>query len=693
MAPSMPPKPAGDLSTEALATLLAVTSTLESETERARLIATGISSVVTCSFAGVGVRGHDGRWNGFFDVPAGGPHATEAELEEIHLSMRGRRSRRLDASDGPARALLHRYRLGSLVGYPLATRRDSHGLLLLGLAGDSPLRPEQAHACHLLASTLALGIENLRLRGNLERLVDERTRELQAAASRQRALLDLTNNLVRNLGRESLLQAICASLKDVLPFDRASLALLDDTGARVELHAVTGTLEHPLILPVGYRAPLSESLLRDVIRGNEARLCNDLEAGEAIAEERQLHELGVRSYVLFPLFFRDRVIGSLNLSSTRCNAYRPQDVALIGEVAAQVALAVANMLTYEQIDALRSRAEQENVYLKEELEAEKGFEEIAGRNDTMARILQQVEQVAPTRATVLICGETGTGKELVARAIHQASDRRGRPLVKVNCAAISAGLVESELFGHEKGAFTGAAGTRIGRFEFAHGGTLFLDEVGELALDTQAKLLRVLQEGEFERVGSNRPIRVDVRLIAATNRDLQQAVAAGEFRSDLYYRLSVFPLDLPPLRARRDDIPLICDHLLGRLARKLGKRLTGIDADSLTRLAGYPWPGNVRELQNVLERAAILSPGPVVVVDDVAAEDVDTQRTPEPTATLATLEAAERAHIVEALRRTDWVIAGPAGAAELLDINPNTLRSRMKKMGISRLAAAAPADD
>ncbi len=678
----------GGQSTEALAILLAVTSTLESEGERARLIATGISSVMACSFAGVGIRSANGGWDGFFDLPDAAPAVTDAELDEIHSTMRGRRSRRFSAGTDPVPKMLTRYGLGSLIGYPLATRRDSHGLLLVGLQEDRPLTPAQGHTCHLLASALALGIENLRLRADLERRVEERTRDLHTAASRQRALLQLTNNLVRNLNRTSLLQAICDSLEDVLPFDRASLALIDHSRAQVELHAVTGSLTHPLMLPIGHRIALQDSVLHDVISANRPRLNNDL-GGDLVAEERQLHELGVRSYVFYPLCFSGKVVGTLNLSSTRRHAYRTADVELVGEVAAQVALAVTNMLTYEEIQTLRSRAEQENVYLKQELATEHGFDEIAGRSDSLTDILNQVEQVAPTTATVLICGETGTGKELIARAIHRASNRRDQALVKINCAAISAGLVESELFGHEKGAFTGAATTRVGRFEFADGGTLFLDEVGELSLDTQAKLLRVLQEGEFERVGSNRPIRVDVRLIAATNRDLQQAVVAGEFRSDLYYRLSVFPLSLPPLRERQDDIPAICEHLLARLSRKLGKRLTGIEPQSLQRLINHHWPGNIRELQNTLERAAILSPGPIVQMVDIGDDAAEAPPTAQPTASLPTLEEAERAHIIAALQRTNWIIAGPEGAARLLDINPNTLRSRMKKIGIGRSAAAA----
>lgn len=313
------------------------------------------------------------------------------------------------------------------------------------------------------------------------------------------------------------------------------------------------------------------------------------------------------------------------------------------------------------------------------------IERIVGTSPQLGEVLRQVETVAATEATVLILGETGTGKELIAQALHTMSPRRNAPLLKVNCAAISAGLVESELFGHEKGAFTGAIAQHTGRFEAADGGTLFLDEVGELPLDTQVKLLRVLQEGEFERVGSNQPINVDVRIIAATNRCLEDQVRSGRFRADLLYRLNVFPLHVPPLRERVDDIPRLTEHFLTVLSRTLGKRLDCVSRRSMAQLKRYAWPGNVRELQNVIERAAILARGPVVEIDDPDIEgsanldDLATNHGPLPT-----LEAAARSHIIKALERTGWTISGKGGAAEVLDINPNTLRSRMKKLGIER---------
>jgi PAS domain S-box-containing protein len=329
----------------------------------------------------------------------------------------------------------------------------------------------------------------------------------------------------------------------------------------------------------------------------------------------------------------------------------------------------------------RARLQQQNLYLQEEIKSVHNFEEIIGRAPALTAVLDAVRRVAPTDATVLITGETGTGKELIARALHSASRRKDRPLIKLNCAALPAGLVESELFGHEKGAFTGALARRLGRFELAHGGTLFLDEVGELPPEAQAKLLRVLQERELERVGGSAPIKVDVRVLAATNRDLLALVRQKAFREDLYYRLNVFPVRLPPLRERREDVPLLTHFLVNRFAARVGRRLDTVGADTLRRLAAYPWPGNVRELENVLERAVILSSGPVL---EVPADVLGTPAAPQAPTRPATLEALERARIVEALGQAGWVIDGPRGAAAALGLHPNTLRSRLKKLGITR---------
>jgi formate hydrogenlyase transcriptional activator len=340
-------------------------------------------------------------------------------------------------------------------------------------------------------------------------------------------------------------------------------------------------------------------------------------------------------------------------------------------------------------EAERARLQQQNLYLQEEIKSDHNFEEIVGRSPALLAVLDKVSRVAPTDATVLITGETGTGKELIARAIHSHSRRAAKPLIKLNCAALPAGLVESELFGHEKGAFTGALARRIGRFELADGGSLFLDEVGDLPLETQAKLLRVLQEREIERVGGGAALPVDVRIIAATNRDLLKAVHDQAFREDLYYRLSVFPIALPPLRDRAEDIPLLVRFLVDKFAARVGKRIDGVSRETMRRLVTYRWPGNVRELENVLERAVILATGPTLDLESDA-ELSTGPATPAADLPAPSLEAIERRHILTVLRQTQWVIEGPRGAAQILGLHPNTLRSRLKKLGITRSAPEPP---
>jgi PAS domain S-box-containing protein len=339
----------------------------------------------------------------------------------------------------------------------------------------------------------------------------------------------------------------------------------------------------------------------------------------------------------------------------------------------------------------KARLEEQNVYLREEIKSTHNFDEIIGESPALQSVLQSVREVAGTDASVTILGETGTGKELIARAIHSRSLRREKPLIKINCAALPAGLVESELFGHERGAFSGAIAKRIGRFELAHGGTIFLDEVGELPPDVQAKLLRVLQEREFERVGGNATIKVDVRVIAATNRDLPRAIADGKFREDLFYRLNVFPISLPPLRKRAGDVPMLVHFLVGKFAARVGKRIESVGAATMQRLVEYPWPGNVRELENVVERAVILSRTAVLEVDpellpQVSATVQKADAGPRGATSPLLLEDVERAHIADVLAKTNGVIEGPRGAAKLLGLHPNTLRSRMQKLGVGRSA-------
>jgi formate hydrogenlyase transcriptional activator len=351
----------------------------------------------------------------------------------------------------------------------------------------------------------------------------------------------------------------------------------------------------------------------------------------------------------------------------------------------------------QQVQVLQKKLEAENVYLQEEIRKEHNFEEIVGNSPALLDVLRKVETVAPTDSTVLVLGETGCGKELIARAIHNHSKRKSRPLVKVNCGAIPTGLVESELFGHMKGAFTGALERRTGRFELADGGTLFLDEVSELPLDTQVKLLRVLQEHEFEPLGSSRTVKVNVRIIAASNRDLEKAVQEGRFRADLFYRLYVLPMTLPPLRQRRSDIALLTHFFVERFSRQFGKNITGVAQDTMEVLSDYAWPGNIRELQNVIERAVVLCPGTVLklgkdLIPITGPGYLETTTVAGNGShlleTSASLEDVERSHIIQVLKQTQGVIEGPSGAAKILDLHPSTLRSRMKKLGIERYSVS-----
>lgn len=404
------------------------------------------------------------------------------------------------------------------------------------------------------------------------------------------------------------------------------------------------------------------------------------DGGEPDLELQWALDLGIRSGAAYPLLMRDdELVGVLGALARR--NIDDEEFAHLGILAQQAAMSIRSAQLLEENARLRDRLLGENAYLQEEIRNEQGFSEIIGKSGPLKALLQEIKQVAATDSTVLLMGETGTGKELIARAIHLLSSRKDRPLIKVNCGAIPAGLVESELFGHERGAFTGALHRRVGRFELANNGTLFLDEVGELPPETQTRLLRVMQEQEFERVGGSQPIRVDVRLIAATNRDLEAEVAAGRFRADLFYRLNVFPARVPPLRERKEDIPQLVKHFVAHYQRKLGKPIEGVSKEGLDRLLRYSWPGNIRELQNVLERACVLASGPVITIP-ASVGDAPPLAAEIGAKGIATLEEAERAHIRRALDASGGTIHGSRGAAVLLGINPSTLRSRMEKLGL-----------
>ncbi len=513
----------------------------------------------------------------------------------------------------------------------------------------------------------------------------------EAERDRYQLLLEINNAVVTRLDLGSLLHAISDSLRKVIPHDSASIFLHDPESGQLRLHSFD--LQYSSDLEKGALFPLEGSPEGLAFTSQRPVLIRNLDLEEFPAPQiKHAYDDGLRSACIIPLLAHDRALGTLDIASRSEHAFTGGDAELLTHIAGQIAIAVENALAYREIAALKNKLASEKVYLEEEIKTNYNFEEIIGRSAALKQVLKQVETVAPTDSVVLIYGETGTGKELIARAIHHLSGRRDRTLVKLNCAAIPTGLLESELFGHEKGAFTGAIAQRVGRFELSHKGTLLLDEVGEIPLELQPKLLRVLQEREFERLGSSRTIRTDVRLIAATNCDLRQMVAEKRFRSDLYYRLNVFPVFVPALRERAEDIPLLVKYFAQKHARRMNKRIETIPKDALQALCHYPWPGNVRELENVIERSVILSPGPVlqvglpelcphatVVPTEAAGQNVNLEH-----AETMHLEDADRAHILRALRDTNWIIGGPRGAAAKLGLNRSTLRSKMIKLGINR---------
>ena len=397
-------------------------------------------------------------------------------------------------------------------------------------------------------------------------------------------------------------------------------------------------------------------------------------------ERSYIESVGILSCMLCPLIVRGTPYGFLAIGSQRRNAFSERDLAFAEQIGFHLSHAITNLTAYEEIQSLKEQLEHENVYLRDEMKASVDFKTLVGESPALQRTLKAIEQVAPTDSTVLITGETGTGKELVAQAIHHLSPRKERPFITVNCAALPPTLIESELFGHEKGAFTHATARKIGRFELPNGGTIFLDEVGELPLDLQAKFLSVLESQEVQRVGGTQTITLNVRVLAATNVDVEQAVKKGLFRPDLFYRLNVFPVRIPPLRERRDDIPLLARHFVKKYRARHRKTVTRISRSTLKALTSYDWPGNVRELEHLIERAIIVSQGPVLTIDELEQPAPDNGHGNAP----RTLADAERAHIIEALSRTNWILAGTQGAAARLEMKRSTLQHRMKKLGIRR---------
>jgi formate hydrogenlyase transcriptional activator len=580
----------------------------------------------------------------------------------------------------------------SLAILPLTTAQHRLGSMGFGRIVPQRITDTEVQFMQRVAGLVAVAVDNA--------LNSETSQAYQTQLARERdrlqVLLEVNNVLVTSRELPEVFRSIVSTLKRVIHHDYTSLALLDPVSGLLKIHALDfpghqGLFKQEITIsrdasPAGNAIATGQPLLA---RGAEL----DRYTSDVI---RVLRREGLESVCCVPLITQGRTFGSLNLASLRLDAFPPQDVELLQQVAAQIAIAVENALVFKEIDALKNKLAVEKLYLEEEIRSEFNFEEIVGESVALKRALAQVELAAPAGTTVLLLGETGTGKELFARAIHNLSPRRDRTFVKINCAAIPSGLLESELFGHEKGAFTGAINQKIGRFELADRGTLLLDEVGDLPLELQPKLLRVLQEQEFERLGGTRTTRVDVRVVAATNSDLSKLVAERAFRSDLYYRLNVFPIQIPALRERPEDIPLLVRYFVQRFSRSLNKGVEYIPADAMDALSNYSWPGNIRELENLLERAVILSPGKelrVPLSELKSATLAASGGTDSPssatsmtssTSSVSTLEEAERQHILRALKQTQWRIAGPKGAAVILGMKRTTLQARMRKLGIRR---------
>ncbi|MBI2186202.1 MAG: sigma 54-interacting transcriptional regulator [Acidobacteria bacterium] len=515
------------------------------------------------------------------------------------------------------------------------------------------------------------------------RATEDLRRAKETAEGRHHVLLEVNNAIITSLSRDALFDAICQALHGVLDFDRANLTLAEHTRGVSTVRAVVTSSKHvelPIVLPLGAEVPHAGTRIGRVLAEARPVIIRDWSHEAVVGGLPRPYDIGIRSGIIAPLLTKRGALGTVNVFSLTPDRYTDDDANFLTEVGKQLALAIENMLAYEELAGLKAQLEQENLYLKEEAGIARGVPELVGDSAAMAKVIGAIETVAPTGATVLITGETGTGKELIARAIHNLSSRRGGTMIKVNCAALPAGLIESELFGHEKGAFTGALARKLGRFELAHRGTILLDEIGDLPMELQAKLLRVLQEGEFERVGGTQPIKVDVRVIAATNRDLEKGIDEGRFRSDLYYRLSVFPITAPSLRDHKEDIPVLVRHLVMKCCGRLGKRVETIPQTTMAALESYWWPGNVRELENVIERAVIVTRGSRLELGDWLPRAQAGQAAPA----ALTLEDVERRHIQDILESTKWKVSGARGAARILGLRPTTLEARMKKLGIHR---------
>jgi len=498
----------------------------------------------------------------------------------------------------------------------------------------------------------------------------------QRVQDRLKLILDLTNQVVSNLEFQELLRATSGSVRRVMQAEAAAIMLPHGEGKHLRVHA----LDYPEskgIFTEGALVPIEGTMPGHTFQSGKPVVVNRLDPANIPPEMyRKAVGEGLNSFCDVPLISRNRLLGVLAVARREENTFDTDQVTFMTQVANQVAIGVENALAYSEIAELKDRLAQEKLYLEDEIRGEMDFEGIVGQSSALRHVLQLVETVAPSDSTVLLLGETGTGKELIARAIHDRSRRKDRTFVKLNCAAIPTGLLESELFGHERGAFTGAITQRVGRLELADQGTLFLDEVGDIPIEIQPKLLRALQEREFERLGSTRTKKVDVRLVAATNRDLEKMIENREFRSDLYYRLNVFPIRIPPLRERPEDIPLLVRYFAQKYGRRMEKRIESVPAAGMKKLASWHWPGNIRELENFIERSVILTHGSAL---QVAVGELTNGKVVPPSGTRA---SGERDEILRILKTTNGRVAGAEGAAARMGLKRTTLISRMKKLGI-----------
>jgi len=659
-----------------------------------------LHGVVQFDFIGVSLRDGDSDTfrNYFIDMASRSELLHEERLvpeETLTLWVYERQEPLLRSTDemesrySRLQAILKSLNIRSICALPLTTAHRRLGAITFGSKQADTYSSDDIRFVSQVADYIALAFDDALNFAALRRASEE----LQSKNDRLRLLLDVTNQVISSLDLRDLLRAISQDVRRVMQCDYAGLTLPDAENRQLRVYAVDfpegkGFLQEDLVYSIeGSPSGTAIRTMKPLTLQSPFTGWLDYPIVQTAVRE------GLKSFCFLPLISRNRAIGTLVLGRLRDDAFSEADISFLGQVANQIALAVENALAYREIRELKEQLSQEKLYLEDEIRTEMNFAQIIGNSASLRRVLKEVRTVAPTDSTVLIYGETGTGKELIARAIHDSSPRRSKPFVKLNCAAIPTGLLESELFGHEKGAFTGAIAQRIGRFEVANGGTIFLDEIGEIPLELQTKLLRVLQEREFERLGSSRTLRTDARLIAATNRDLEAMVAEQKFRSDLFFRLNVFPVDVPPLRERQEDIPLLVRHFTQQFSRRMKKVMETIPSAAMDALSRYHWPGNIRELQNVIERAVIISAGPALSVDVADLKFPKGSRSEEraaaPHSTTngglhSLLEETERQHILQTLKQCNWVVAGANGAAARLGMNRSTLQVRIRRLGISR---------